>query len=334
MAREEVKQDTDKDAKWVQVQIKGLSAWVNSYLGTSKNQGVTKLENLEKDFCNGVKLVQFVELLAGKQLKYDKTPKLKIQSVQNLNIALQFIQADLGVKLVGIGAEDIYGGNLKLILGLLWSMFRALRISQLANELGDGAKSGSEAQQLIAWVQKQVAPSPYELKVGDWSDFRDGKAFAGLLNLYDDKFIDWNSVGDDGLQNLERAFKGFEEHLAIPQLITPKEVHDGTADERSLTLYTSLIYHAFSTAAERLRLQREARAREEEILRQKRAAEEAQMRSQQMGGELEILRQQNQRLLERALAAEELARKAFSALDVLRRNLLEHLDDLGHFRFV
>lgn len=69
-----------------------------------------------------------------------------------------------------------------------------------------------------------------------------------------------------------------------------------------------------------------------------------------MGGELERLRGDNQRLLERALAAEEMARKAFrfcccccvfflliffccsSALDVLRKNLLEHLDDLGHWR--
>lgn len=37
------------------------------------------------------------------------------------------------------------------------------------------------------------------------------------------------------------------------------------------------------------------------------------------------------RLLERALAAEEMARKAFSALDVLRKNLLEHLEDLHHW---
>jgi hypothetical protein len=135
--------------------------------------------------------------------------------------------------------EDLYGGNLKLILGLLWSMFRALRLTQLANELGDAGKSGSEAQQLIAWVQKQVEPAPYQLKVnafdqltspkrdehsnaishfnqsltqalckvGDWSDFRDGKAFAALLNLYDDKFLDYKTVGDDGLANLERAFK-------------------------------------------------------------------------------------------------------------------------------
>lgn len=314
------------------LQIKGLSAWVNSYLGNAKRAGVTKLENLEKDFQNGVKLNQFVELLSGAKLRYDATPKMKIQCIQNLNTGLQYIQADLAVKLIGIGAEDVYGGNVKLILGLLWSMFRALRIAQLANELGDAGKSGSEAQQLIAWVQKQVGPAPYSLKVADWSDFRDGKAFAGLLNLYDPKFMDWNSVGDNGLDNLTRAFKGFEEHLSIPQLISPKEVADGTADERSLTLYTSLIYHAHATAAERLRLEREGRKKDEDLAAQRRAAEEAAARTRQMGGELEMLRAENQKLLERALAAEEMARKAFSALDVLRRNLLEHLDDLGQFR--
>ncbi len=211
-------------------------------------------------------------------------------------------------------------------------MFRVLRIGQLANELGEAGKTGSEAQQLIAWVQKQVKPAPYELKVADWSDFRDGKAFAALLSIYDEDYLKWNSVGGDGLDNLTRAFKGFEEHLGIPQLISPKEVHDGTADERSLTLYTSLIYHAHATAAERLRLKREGQQKDLDLEAQRRAAEEARLRSLQMGGELEMLRAENQRLLERALAAEELARRAFSALDVLRRNLLEHIDDLGHFR--
>jgi hypothetical protein len=176
---------------------------------------------------NGVKLNQFVEILAGNKLRYDVTPRMKIQAIQNLSTALQYIQSELAVKLIGIGAEDVYGGNLKLILGLLWSMFRTLRIAQLANELGEAGKTGrfclfelccfmclktvlcfhSEAQQLIAWVQKQVAPSPYELKVADWADFRDGKAFAALLSIYDDSFLDYKTVGGDGLDNLTRAFK-------------------------------------------------------------------------------------------------------------------------------
>ena len=61
--------------------------------------------------------------------------------------------------------------------------------------------------------------------------------------------------------------------LQIPQLIDPAEVANGTADERSLTLYTSLIYHAHATNAERLRLQREARERELELERQRKALE-------------------------------------------------------------
>jgi hypothetical protein len=91
---------------------------------------------------NGVKLNQFVEILANNKLRYDVTPRMKIQAIQNLSTALQYIQTELAVKLIGIGAEDIYGGNLKLILGLLWSMFRALRIAQLANELGEAGKTG------------------------------------------------------------------------------------------------------------------------------------------------------------------------------------------------
>jgi hypothetical protein len=200
--------------------------------------------------------------------------------------------------------KDIYAGNLKLILGLLFSTFRALRDSLLANELGEGAAKGSEAQQLIAWVQKQVAPAPYELKVGDWSDFRDGKAFSALLNIYDPTYLDYKTVGSNGLENLTKAFKvivllsvfcvllkkkfffrkGFEEHLQIPQLIDPAEVANGTADERSLTLYTSLIYHAHATNSERLRLQREARQKELELENQKRLLE---AQSKDLGGELE-----------------------------------------------
>lgn len=134
---------------------------------------------------------------------------------------------------------------------------------------------GKPAHYIIKGVV--VLAEPYRFlfsfQVGDWSDFRDGKAFAALLNVYDERFLDWNTVGEDGVDNLTRAFKGFEEHLSIPQLIDPKEVANGTADERSLTLYTSLIYHAHATAAERLRLQREARLKEQELENQKRLLE-------------------------------------------------------------
>ncbi len=44
----------DREKQWVEVQIKGLSAWVNSYLAQSKAKGVTKIEDLAQDMKNGV----------------------------------------------------------------------------------------------------------------------------------------------------------------------------------------------------------------------------------------------------------------------------------------
>ena len=47
-----------KEKKWMETQIKGLTAWVNSYLA-KRNQ---KIENVETDFADGVRLADFLEL--------------------------------------------------------------------------------------------------------------------------------------------------------------------------------------------------------------------------------------------------------------------------------
>jgi hypothetical protein len=55
----------------------------------------------------GVELINFLELLSGKSLnkKYDKNPAMRIQRIQNIHLALQFLEREMDVKLVGIGAE-------------------------------------------------------------------------------------------------------------------------------------------------------------------------------------------------------------------------------------
>ena len=47
-----------KERKWMDAQIVGLTAWVNSFLAR-RNQ---KIENLETDFRDGVRLADFLEL--------------------------------------------------------------------------------------------------------------------------------------------------------------------------------------------------------------------------------------------------------------------------------
>jgi hypothetical protein len=48
----------EREEKWVETQIIGFTAWINSYLH-KRNK---KIVNLEKDFQDGLMLVDFLEL--------------------------------------------------------------------------------------------------------------------------------------------------------------------------------------------------------------------------------------------------------------------------------
>ena len=49
-------------------------------------------------------------------------------------------------------------------------------------------------------------------------------------------------------QNLSAAFEFAEKEMHIPKLLDVHEVMDGRVDERSLVLYTSLFFHAYTAA--------------------------------------------------------------------------------------
>jgi hypothetical protein len=62
--------------------------------------------------------------------KYNRLPKHRIQKIENLNQALDFISSR-GVSLTNIGAEDIVDANPKLILGLIWTIVLRFTISEI-----------------------------------------------------------------------------------------------------------------------------------------------------------------------------------------------------------
>jgi Calponin homology (CH) domain len=77
---------------------------VNSYL-SKKSMEIT---DLETDLRSGVKLVVFLESVAGRRIKgVDRKPGIKVQEIQNLSLSLKFIQQDLKVRLLGIGPEGL-----------------------------------------------------------------------------------------------------------------------------------------------------------------------------------------------------------------------------------
>ena len=61
------------------------------------------------------------QVISGETLPKPDRGKMRFHKIANVNKALDYI-ASKGVKLVSIGAEEIVDGNLKMTLGMIWTI--------------------------------------------------------------------------------------------------------------------------------------------------------------------------------------------------------------------
>jgi cortexillin 1/2 len=254
---------SQKERSWELVQIKAFTSWLNGYL----EKRSLSINNLQTDLTDGVKLIKFLELLSNKKVtvKYDENPSSRIQKIQNLHIALKFLEKEMDMKVaqLGIGAEDFADQNLKMILGFLWSLFKKYRIATIKHQ----DKSSEEG--LILWC-KQTTEGYKDVNIeGYKTSFRDGMAFLALV----DKFVDSKDIldfdkfqKDKPTENLSTAFEVAEKAMGIPRLLEAQDVADGNVDERSLVLYISLYFHAF-VAKQQQKLLEDQKSKIEEKMR-------------------------------------------------------------------
>lgn len=257
----------DREKKWEKAQIKAFKSWMNSYL---EKRGLI-IEDVTQDLKDGVRLISFLELVKGIKMKGWHNPaKMRIHHIENANIALNFIQKELGVRLVGVGAEDVCDGNVKLTLGVLWSLFKKIRIESI------NAEGESSEDKLLTWL-RQMTNGYDGVDITDFREsFRDGMAFSALIHKFKPEAIDFENLDPNNAeQNLINAFKIAEEQLGIPQLLDVEDLLDGTVDERSLVLYNSLFFHAYVADEERRKEieKREAEKKEQEAKMQGQVAE-------------------------------------------------------------
>lgn len=142
--------------------------------------------------------------------------------MENLNKALDFIRGE-GLVLVNIGANDIESGNLKIILGLIWTLILRFVMIISANYLhilslcihirhrghfpvkiqhsptnliryqiqkgfdGEGAKID-----LMKWVNEQL--QPFDLKTNNFTtSYEDPRVLCALVNSIEPNAIDISS---------------------------------------------------------------------------------------------------------------------------------------------
>jgi len=227
------------DPAWEKQQRKTFTAWCNSHL----RKAGTQIENIEEDFRNGLKLMLLLEVISGEQLAKPDRGKMRFHKIANVNKALHFIESK-GVKLVSIGAEEIVDGNVKMTLGMIWTIILRFAIQDISVEEMT-AKEG-----LLLWCQRKTAPYKNVNVQNFHMSWKDGLAFCALIHRHRPDLIDYHRLSKDNpLENLNTAFDIAEKYLDIPRMLDAEDmVNSVKPDERSVMAYVSSYYHAFSGA--------------------------------------------------------------------------------------
>ncbi|KAG4301887.1 hypothetical protein PCANB_002126 [Pneumocystis canis] len=228
------------DHSWQEVQHKTFTKWLNTKLSSHE---LAPAVSLKTDLSDGIRLIHLLETIGDETLgKYNKNPRLRIQKAENVNKALDYIKSR-GIPLTNIGAEDIIDGNLKLILGLLWTLILRFTIADI-NEEGYTAKEG-----LLLWCQRQTAEYP-NVNICDFTtSWTDGLSFCALIHKHRPDLLNFDELDvKDHRKNITLAFEIASKYIGIPQLLDVEDICDvSKPDERSIMTYIAQYFHAFST---------------------------------------------------------------------------------------
>ncbi|XP_053303290.1 filamin-B [Pleuronectes platessa] len=228
--------DLAEDAPWKKIQQNTFTRWTNEHLKCVNK----RIVDLQLDLGDGLRLIALLEVLSHQKMfrKYHPRPNFRQMKLENVSVALEFLEKE-NIKLVSIDSKAIVDGNLKLILGLIWTLILHYSISMPMWEGEDEeAESKTPKQRLLGWIQNKVPDLPISNFSRDW---RDGKALGALVDscapgLCPD-WETWDSVKP--VNNATEAMQLADEWLGIPQVITPEEIIDPGADEQSVMTYLS-----------------------------------------------------------------------------------------------
>ncbi|KAB1270763.1 Alpha-actinin-2 [Camelus dromedarius] len=216
-----------------------FTAWCNSHL----RKAGTQIENIEEDFRNGLKLMLLLEVISGERLPKPDRGKMRFHKIANVNKALDYI-ASKGVKLVSIGAEEIVDGNVKMTLGMIWTIILRFAIQDISVE-ETSAKEG-----LLLWCQRKTAPYRNVNIQNFHTSWKDGLGLCALIHRHRPDLIDYSKLNkDDPIGNINLAMEIAEKHLDIPKMLDAEDiVNTPKPDERAIMTYVSCFYHAFAGA--------------------------------------------------------------------------------------
>ncbi|CAI5756507.1 unnamed protein product [Candida verbasci] len=153
----------------------------------------------------------------------NKNPTLKLQKFENLIDFLKFLKIILQINIIDLNAEDIYDGNLKSILNLIWNLW--LFHIKSVPQIKDYADLKSN---LLEWLNGRTNLDLRNF-TNDW--IMPERILTKLVNSY-------YRTRDRSLSDL---IEFIESTFAIPQLIQPQDFNN----EKCLIVYLFELYKVF-----------------------------------------------------------------------------------------
>ncbi|XP_028848556.1 filamin-A [Denticeps clupeoides] len=230
--------DLAEDAPWKKIQQNTFTRWCNEHLKCVNK----RIANLQTDLSDGLRLIGLLEVLSQKKMfrKYNQRPTFRQMQLENVSVALEFLEKE-NIKLVSIDSKAIVDGNLKLILGLIWTLILHYSISMPMwdeEEETEESKQKTPKQRLLGWIQNKLPELPITNFSRDWQS---GKALGALVDSCAPGLCpDWDSWDQTKpVDNAREAMQQADEWLGVPQVITPEEIVDPNVDEHSVMTYLS-----------------------------------------------------------------------------------------------
>ena len=133
-----------------------------------------------------------------------------------------------------VGPEDIYECNLKLILGLVWTLISRYQIRSKGRGL-------TTKQGIKEWLQTLIPEYPTDNFNTDWND---GRRVCGLVDRLKPgacpNHLSLNPA--DGLKNCQLGMSLALEHFDIPMILDPEDLNNPDVDDLSVMTYISYFF--------------------------------------------------------------------------------------------
>ncbi|CUM62694.1 uncharacterized protein PRCAT00000250001 [Priceomyces carsonii] len=236
-----VKNCSDNIPEWVEQQKRTMTRWINSKL---RYDAVKDISIDLKDGLVLVKLINQVILESpnehGNEKRYLLTsvyekPKFRIQMVENLNDFLKFCRLILNINILNVNGENIYEGNVKLILGLVWTIF--IYSTSNAMPLYNNSSYSQIKTILMNWVNQII--NRKDTKISNLN--KDWSIEINRPDLYLSYILDYYLPGHFEIllkkfQNLTNVF-AYTESIGIPRLVEADDFLSLVPDETCVVTF-------------------------------------------------------------------------------------------------